>query len=152
MFLELCLLFTIFICTHKEQLKKCIIYILGSYDLDFKNPQSDKSKWLTPEKLQGLYQEFIKGYPIVSIEDPFDQDDWAAWTSMTAATQIQIVGDDLTVTNPKRIQMAVDKKACNCLLLKVNQIGSVTESIKAHLLAKANGWGTMVSHRLVNYS
>lgn len=53
----------------------------------------------------------------------------------------------MTVTNPKRIQMAVDKKACNCLLLKVNQIGSVTESIQAHLLAKKNGWGTMVSHR-----
>jgi enolase len=55
--------------------------------------------------------------------------------------------DDLTVTNPKRIQTAVEKKACNCLLLKVNQIGSVTESIAAHNLAKANGWGTMVSHR-----
>lgn len=117
--------------------------------MDFKNPQSDKSKWLSPEKLLALYQEFINGYPIVSIEDPFDQDDWAAWSAMTSATQIQIVGDDLTVTNPKRIQMAVDKKACNCLLLKVNQIGSVTESIKAHLLAKANGWGTMVSHRCV---
>jgi Enolase len=60
---------------------------------------------------------------------------------------LQIVGDDLTVTNPTRIQTAVDKKACNCLLLKVNQIGSVTESIRAHNLAKSNGWGTMVSHR-----
>lgn len=107
---------------------------------------------------------------MVSIEDPFDQDDWAAWTSLTGNTPIQvkrkdykqffnlfqfltyfiicqIVGDDLTVTNPKRIQMAVDCKACNCLLLKVNQIGTVTESIAAHKLAKANGWGTMVSHR-----
>lgn len=119
----------------------------GQYDLDFKNPNSDKSKWLSPEKLLGLYQEFIKEYPIVSIEDPFDQDDWSAWSSITAATSIQIVGDDLTVTNPKRIQTAVEKKACNCLLLKVNQIGSLTESIQAHLLAKQNGWGTMVSHR-----
>ncbi|CAH1170460.1 unnamed protein product [Phaedon cochleariae] len=119
----------------------------GLYDLDFKNPKSDKSKWLTPDKLLALYQDFVKDFPIVSIEDPFDQDDWSAWSAMTAATAIQIVGDDLTVTNPKRIQTAVDKKACNCLLLKVNQIGSVTESIKAHLLAKANGWGTMVSHR-----
>ncbi|ENN72673.1 enolase [Dendroctonus ponderosae] len=119
----------------------------GQYDLDFKNPASDKSKWLSPEKLQALYQDFIKDFPIVSIEDPFDQDDWNAWTSITAATNIQIVGDDLTVTNPKRIQTAVEKKACNCLLLKVNQIGSVTESIRAHLLAKQNGWGTMVSHR-----
>ena len=61
------------------------------------------------------------------------------WTKLTGSTDIQIVGDDLTVTNPKRIQMAVDKKACNCLLLKVNQIGSVTESIAAHNLGKENG-------------
>ena len=60
---------------------------------------------------------------------------------------IQIVGDDLLVTNPKRIMTAIEKKACNGLLLKVNQIGSVTESIKAHNMAKAEGWGTMVSHR-----
>ncbi|XP_037960249.1 enolase [Teleopsis dalmanni] len=119
----------------------------GAYDLDFKNPNSDKSQWLSPEKLTNLYQEFVKDFPIVSIEDPFDQDHWDAWTNMTANTPIQIVGDDLTVTNPKRIATAVEKKACNCLLLKVNQIGTVTESIKAHLLAKSNGWGTMVSHR-----
>lgn len=119
----------------------------GLYDLDFKNPNSDKSQWLAPEKLLELYQSFISCFPIVSIEDPFDQDHWDAWTSITAKTNIQIVGDDLTVTNPKRIQTAVEKKACNCLLLKVNQIGTVTESIQAHLLAKANGWGTMVSHR-----
>lgn len=66
---------------------------------------------------------------------------------INACIVLQIVGDDLTVTNPKRIQTAVEKKACNCLLLKVNQIGSVTEAIAAHLLAKENGWGTMVSHR-----
>lgn len=119
----------------------------GKYDLDFKNPKSDKSKWLAADKLLALYEDFIKGFPIVSIEDPFDQDDWDAWTAITEKTSIQIVGDDLTVTNPKRIQTAIEKKACNCLLLKVNQIGSVTESIKAHLLAKQNGWGTMVSHR-----
>ncbi|KAL0268231.1 UNVERIFIED_CONTAM: hypothetical protein PYX00_010259 [Menopon gallinae] len=119
----------------------------GLYDLDFKNPNSDKSKWLPYDKLTDLYSEFIKEFPIVSIEDPFDQDHWEAWSNITAKTNIQIVGDDLTVTNPKRIQQAVEKKACNCLLLKVNQIGTVTESIKAHLLAKANGWGTMVSHR-----
>ena len=119
----------------------------GKYDLDFKNPASDPATYLESNKLAELYQEFIKDFPMVSIEDPFDQDDWAAWTSLTGNTPIQIVGDDLTVTNPKRIQMAVDCKACNCLLLKVNQIGTVTESIAAHKLAKANGWGTMVSHR-----
>lgn len=68
---------------------------------------------------------------MVSIEDPFDQDDWEAWTNFTNSTDIQVVGDDLTVTNPKRIANAVENKACNCLLLKVNQIGSVTESLQA---------------------
>jgi len=119
----------------------------SKYDLDFKNPKSNPSEWITSDKLADLYREFVKEYPIVSIEDPFDQDDWNAWTNLTSSVSIQIVGDDLTVTNPKRIQTAVEKKACNCLLLKVNQIGSVTESINAHNLAKANGWGTMVSHR-----
>lgn len=119
----------------------------GKYDLDFKNPKSNPSDWITSQQLGDLYREFIRDYPISSIEDPFDQDDWDAWTQLTTSVEIQIVGDDLTVTNPKRIQTAVEKKACNCLLLKVNQIGSVTESIRAHNLAKANGWGTMVSHR-----
>ncbi|XP_050293047.1 enolase-like [Anthonomus grandis grandis] len=119
----------------------------GLYDLDFKNPKSDKKNWIKGEKLMTMYQDFIKSYPIVSIEDPFDQDDWETWTLMKSCTNIQIVGDDLTVTNPKRIQTAIEKNACNCLLLKVNQIGTVTESIRAHLLAKQNGWGTMVSHR-----
>ncbi|XP_049873560.1 enolase [Pectinophora gossypiella] len=122
-------------------------YKNGTYDLDFKNPNSNPADYLPSDKLADLYLEFIKDFPMVSIEDPFDQDDWAAWANLTSRTPIQIVGDDLTVTNPKRIQTAVEKKACNCLLLKVNQIGSVTESIAAHLLAKQNGWGTMVSHR-----
>lgn len=68
---------------------------------------------------------------VQSIEDPFDQDDWENWSKFTGSVDIQVVGDDLTVTNPKRIQQACEKKACNCLLLKVNQIGSVTESIQA---------------------
>lgn len=114
-------------------------YREGKYDLDFKNPESKAEDWISNDKLCEMYQGFIKNAPVVSIEDPFDQDDWEGWTKLTGSTEIQIVGDDLTVTNPKRIQMAVDKKACNCLLLKVNQIGSVTESIAAHNLAKANG-------------
>merc|ERR1719369_525098 len=119
----------------------------GKYDLDFKNKESDPEKWISPDALCEMYQGFIKDYPVFSIEDPFDQDDWEGWTKLTGKTDIQIVGDDLIVTNPKRIQTAIDKKSCNCLLLKVNQIGSVTESIAAHNLAKAHGWGTMVSHR-----
>merc|ERR1712180_204396 len=119
----------------------------GKYDLDFKNKDSDPEKWISPDQLCEMYKGFVNDFPVVSIEDAFDQDDWDAWSKLTGETDIQIVGDDLTVTNPKRIQTAVDKKACNCLLLKVNQIGSVTESIAAHNLAKENGWGTMVSHR-----
>lgn len=77
-------------------------YKNGKYDLDFKNEKSDPSTYLEPEALKNLYLEFVKDFPIVSIEDPFDQDGWDSWTSMTAATPIQIVGDDLTVTNPER--------------------------------------------------
>lgn len=117
------------------------------YDLDFKNKNSDPTKWKTGDEMIALYQEFIKEYPVDSIEDAFDQDDWDNWVKFHGATKIQLVGDDLTVTNPKRIQTAIDKKACNCLLLKVNQIGSVTESIEACKLSRKNGWGVMVSHR-----
>ena len=91
----------------------------GKYDLDFKNPNSDPSKWITGTQLAELYLGYIKKYPIVSIEDPFDQDDWEAWTYFTERSGIQIVGDDLTVTNPLRIKTAIEKKACNGLLLKV---------------------------------
>ncbi|KAK2526811.1 hypothetical protein Q9966_010651 [Columba livia] len=102
----------------------------GKYDLDFKSPD-DPSRYISPDQLADLYKGFVKNYPVVSIEDPFDQDDWAAWKKFTGSVGIQVVGDDLTVTNPKRIAKAVDEKACNCLLLKVNQIGSVTESLQA---------------------
>ncbi|VDM01029.1 unnamed protein product [Schistocephalus solidus] len=119
----------------------------GLYDLDFKNPNSPKDKWIQSDKLAGIYDEMISKYPIVSIEDPFDQDDWDSWTKYTSKTQIQIVGDDLTVTNPKRVQQAIDRKACNCLLLKINQIGSISEAIEACNMARKAGWGVMVSHR-----
>uniref|UniRef100_A0A671REX7 Beta-enolase n=1 Tax=Sinocyclocheilus anshuiensis TaxID=1608454 RepID=A0A671REX7_9TELE len=118
----------------------------GKYDLDFKSPD-DPKRHITGDQLGDLYKSFIKNYPVQSIEDPFDQDDWENWTKFTGSVDIQVVGDDLTVTNPKRIQQACEKKACNCLLLKVNQIGSVTESIRACKLAQSNGWGVMVSHR-----
>lgn len=79
----------------------------------------------------GIVLKLLCPFAVVSIEDPFDQDDWGAWKKFTGSVNIQVVGDDLTVTNPKRIAKAVDEKACNCLLLKVNQIGSVTESLQA---------------------
>lgn len=75
-----------------------------------------------------VYKKYVDNYPIVSIEDPFDQDDWQGWTDITAGvgSNIQIVGDDLLVTNILRIDEAIKKKACNALLLKVNQIGSLS--------------------------
>src|SRR5579859_225542 len=82
-----------------------------------------------------------------SIEDPFDQDDWEAWTYFGTKYNHQIVGDDLTVTNPIRIKRAIEEKACNALLLKINQIGTITESLQAAADAYAAGWGVMVSHR-----
>uniref|UniRef100_A0A669EAP5 phosphopyruvate hydratase n=1 Tax=Oreochromis niloticus TaxID=8128 RepID=A0A669EAP5_ORENI len=121
-------------------------YREGKYDLDFKSPP-DPERHITAEELADIYQGFVNSYPVVSIEDPFDQDDWEAWSRLTAQVGIQVVGDDLTVTNPKRIEKAAEERACNCLLLKVNQIGSVTEAIQACKLAQANGWGVMVSHR-----
>mmetsp|Transcript_21257 Transcript_21257/g.23084 ORF Transcript_21257/g.23084 Transcript_21257/m.23084 type:complete len:474 (+) Transcript_21257:79-1500(+) len=125
-------------------------YVDGKYDLDkkFRTPEL-KTPLLTGAELGAFYQELTKAYPIKSIEDPFEQDDWDNWVAFTAAVgkDVQIVGDDLTVTNPKRIERAANVKACNGLLLKVNQIGSVTESINAVKLAKQSGWGVMTSHR-----
>lgn len=88
-------------------------FFRGKYDLNFKDPNSDASKWLTGVQLSELYLGYIKKYDIISIEDPFDQDDWEAWSHFTANTSIQIVGDDLTVTNVERVQKAIEKKACN---------------------------------------
>jgi len=120
-----------------------------TYDLDFKTANNDGSKCRDAVKLAQLYKDFVDHYPIKSIEDPFDQDDWEGYTSLTAqlGKKVQIVGDDLLVTNPIRVQTAIDKKACNALLLKVNQIGTLTESIEAVLLSQKNGFGVMTSHR-----
>jgi len=121
----------------------------GKYDLDFKNPDNDCSMQITGDELIDLYKEFVNEYNLISIEDPFDQDDWESYVKLTSAVgkNVQIVGDDLLVTNPVRIKTGIEKKACNALLLKVNQIGSVTEAILACQTAMKAGWGVMVSHR-----
>jgi enolase len=124
---------------YKEDAKK--------YDLDFKNPESDKSKWIAYEQLADMYKNLAEKYPIVSIEDPFAEDDWEAWSYFYKTSNFQIVGDDLTVTNPIRIKRAIESKACNALLLKVNQIGTLTESIQAAKDSYNAEWGVMVSHR-----
>ena len=118
----------------------------GSYNLNFKGRKPDLR---TGDQMVELYKQFVRDYGLVSIEDPFDQDDWTSYAKLTKAVggPVQIVGDDLLVTNPKRIKVGIEKKACNSLLLKVNQIGTVTESIQACKLAQAAGWGVMVSHR-----
>ncbi|KAF9367833.1 hypothetical protein BGX21_007037, partial [Mortierella sp. AD011] len=102
----------------------------GKYDLDFKSTDPEATHDMDGFQLAALYTDFASKYPIVLIEDPFDQDDWPAWSLLTASTDIQIIGDDLTVTNQTRINTAIEKKACNALLLKVNQIGTVTEAIR----------------------
>ena len=124
-------------------------YADGKYDLDWKVPGADGSGKLSGTELLAVYSEWVDKYPIVSIEDPFDQDDWEAYAAMTAAMgeKCQIVGDDLLVTNPVRVQKAIDGASVNALLLKVNQIGSLTESIEAVRMSKAAGWGVMTSHR-----
>merc|ERR1712232_945248 len=121
----------------------------GKYDLDFKNPASGPEMKLTGDQLADYYQAWFKKYPFVSIEDPFDQDDWAAYSKFKSIVgdSMQIVGDDLLVTNPKRVKTALQKKACNALLLKVNQIGSITEALEAANMSLFAGWGVMVSHR-----
>lgn len=118
----------------------------NKYDLGFKD--SSQENILDSNQMVDLYSSFVENYDLVSIEDPFDQNDWDSYAKLTKKlSNIQIVGDDLLVTNPERITTAIQKKSCNALLLKVNQIGSVTESIAACTLAKTAGWGVMVSHR-----
>merc|ERR1712078_712880 len=118
------------------------------YDLDFKTENNDGSHKKSGAEMIQLYQDFCAKYPIVSIEDPFDQDDFDNTAELTKGCDgQQIVGDDLLVTNPKRVAAAIEGKTCNALLLKVNQIGSVTEAIEACKLTQEQGWGVVVSHR-----
>jgi len=117
------------------------LYDLGMWDA--------ASKTITGAELMDFYAGLIKDFPVVTIEDAFDEDDWENWSEFVSrfGVDCQVVGDDLTVTNPTKIARAVKEKACNALLLKVNQIGSITEAIQAVKDAKAAGWGVMTSHR-----
>jgi enolase len=103
----------------------------------------------TSEEMVAYYEELVKFYPLVSIEDPLNEEDWDGWKLMTdrLGDKIQIVGDDLFVTNVTRLQRGIDTKTANALLVKVNQIGSLTETIDAVDLAHRNGFRTMMSHR-----
>jgi len=119
------------------------------YDLDFKNSSPKPENKRTREQMVETYKSFCEKYPIALLEDPFAEEDFEGHAQLTEAVgeRVEIVGDDLYCTNVKRVQMGLDKKATNAMLLKVNQIGSVTESIAAWKLCVTNGWGVFVSHR-----
>ena len=108
-----------------------------------------EGKVLSGEEMVDLYASWVEQYPIISIEDGLQEDDWPSWSLMQErlGDRVQIVGDDLLVTNVKRIEMAFERRAANSLLCKVNQIGSLTESIMAVELVQRHGWTAVVSHR-----
>ena len=103
----------------------------------------------TAEDMAAYYSELVAAYPLVSIEDPLDEEDWEGWKTLTAelGSKVQLVGDDLFVTNPERLQRGVDADTANSLLVKVNQIGTLTETLDAVSLAQRSGYTAMISHR-----
>jgi len=111
--------------------------------------KEDDAQLLDSDGLSKVYKEWTEKYPLESVEDSHDEDDWKGWNAFNKmlGDKIQIVGDDLLVTNPTRIEKAIKENSCNALLLKVNQIGSLSEAIEAVKIAKKAGWGVMTSHR-----
>ena len=108
-----------------------------------------EGKSLTSDQMITYYSDLVSNYPLVSIEDPLDEDDWSGWAKLTAelGEKIQIVGDDLFVTNPERLAKGIESKTANALLVKVNQIGTLTETIDAVSMAHENNYKSMMSHR-----
>ncbi len=108
-----------------------------------------EGKLLTSEQMIAYYSDLVSSYPLVSIEDPLDEDDWDGWAQLTTelGQKLQIVGDDLFVTNPERLAKGIKNKTANALLVKVNQIGTLTETIDAVSLAHENNYKSMMSHR-----
>jgi len=108
-----------------------------------------EGKSLTSEQMIAYYSDLVSNYPLVSIEDPLDEDDWSGWAKLTSelGEKIQIVGDDLFVTNPERLAKGIKSKTANALLVKVNQIGTLTETIDAVNMAHENNYKSMMSHR-----
>eukprot|EP00955_Chlamydomonas_euryale_P021629 228450-Chlamydomonas_euryale.AAC.7 len=119
-----------------------------AYDLNFKNQPNDGSQKKTAEQMIELYKQFCSKHDIISIEDPFEQDDWEPAAALTKLGVCQVVGDDILVTNPVRVKKAIEGNVCDALLLKVNQIGSITEAIEAvswqGLLALISLWRSIV--------
>ena len=109
----------------------------------------NSSKFISSDKTTDYYLDLIKKYPIKSIEDPFFEDDWDAWVNLTklADKKVQLVGDDLFVTNKERLLKGINLKAANTILIKPNQIGTLTETIEVINLAHKNNYKTIISHR-----
>jgi enolase len=116
----------------------------GLYRLEGEGSRSAKAS-----DLIDLYREWTQRYPIITIEDGLDQNDWAGWKELTEeiGRKVQLVGDDLFVTNPKRLQRGIEQKIGNAILVKVNQIGTLTETLAAIRLAKQHGYAAVISHR-----
>ncbi|MFI8186292.1 phosphopyruvate hydratase [Actinacidiphila glaucinigra] len=110
---------------------------------------SFEGKSLSAAEMTAYYAELVEAYPLVSIEDPLNEEDWDGWKTITEqlGDKVQLVGDDLFVTNPERLQRGIDSGTANALLVKVNQIGSLTETLDAVELAQRNGYKCMMSHR-----
>ena len=108
-----------------------------------------EDRTLSSDEMVGLWTDWCRRYPIVSIEDGMDEDDWHGWTALTAALAplAQTVGDDLLVTNPDRLRRAIELGAANSILIKVNQIGTLSETLEAVRLAQDAGWTAVISHR-----
>lgn len=108
-----------------------------------------EGKKLTSDEMVGFWKDWVEQYPIVSIEDGLAEDDWDGWKALQQeiGDKIQLVGDDLLVTNPERVRRAIRERACNALLVKVNQIGTLTETIEAVEVCQRAGWRAVTSHR-----
>lgn len=106
-------------------------YKSGNYDLGFK---AEGSHVLSPSQLADLYHSLLQKYPIILLEDPFSEDDWESWANFKKTCPVELVGDDLLATNVDRMKIAQDKDVCNSLLLKINQIGTISEAITACVL------------------
>ena len=115
----------------------------GKYHLE------GEGKVLTTDQMIKYYEDLVSKYPIVSIEDGLAEDDWAGWAALTKALgdKVQLVGDDLFVTNPKRLARGIEEKSANAILVKVNQIGTLTETLQAVEMAQKAGFGVILSHR-----
>lgn len=118
------------------------------YDLDFKSPNKSGQIFKSSEEMIEMYKQLCSDYPIVSVEDPFDKEDWEYTKKFSGLNICQVMGDDLLMSNPKRIEKAIQDDTCNALLLKINRIGTLTEAIEAVQLARDAHWGIMVSHRI----